>query len=338
MALRPQPLWQAARMKYGFRIKFQVGRTNHILCERAFLALADLSADGESVTMRSVVANEPMQDEGGLPIQDAAVLEVRGLPYKTQDEAQVAGRRWMSWLRFTFARQDLGVDFGGRGPSGQAGMSRFTPHLQTEIPEAHDDIHGLGVYRLGPAPLFVALQLQGKFGRWPNDVLQGVKMCREHAVHSDSLADLAYDVYGLSFFVPTADARFLMLMTALECLIERQSRSVEVRAHVEVMLKETKDADLPEPERQRLVSALGGLKLESITAAGARLADSVERQEYLGTANAAFFKRAYDMRSRLVHGADGTSTWRDIDAEADLLQRFVARLIAERIIRNTNTR
>src|SRR5215207_4341102 len=70
-----------------------------------------------------------------------------------------------------------------------------------------------------------------------------------NATRADVREHLAFDLYSASFFQPSADARFLMLMMALETLLDPQPRPQSVQDHVTQLLDWTKGAALPEAER-----------------------------------------------------------------------------------------
>ena len=92
-----------------------------------------------------------------------------------------------------------------------------------------------------------------------------------------SLADrdlLSYSLFNASFFQQTADSRFLLLVMAVEALIEPASRSPEARDHVHGLIVQTRAATLSEVEKNSMIGALCGLQSESINQAGKRLVSS----------------------------------------------------------------
>jgi hypothetical protein len=73
-----------------------------------------------------------------------------------------------------------------------------------------------------------------------------------------------------------------MLMMAVETLIEPARRSDAVRAHVEQLIALTKEADLPNAEKDSVVGSLNWLFDESISQAGRRLAARLGSRNYMG--------------------------------------------------------
>ena len=55
---------------------------------------------------------------------------------------------------------------------------------------------------------------------------------------------LAYDLFGASFFQNVADSRFMLLMMALETMIEQRPRERDVIAHIDTLIRDTEDSRL----------------------------------------------------------------------------------------------
>lgn len=148
------------------------------------------------------------------------------------------------------------------------------------------------------------------------------------AVMSDR-AQLAYDLYSASFIEKTSpDARFAMLMMAVETLIELRPRPEAVRNHVEALTEQTRASDLPEAEIRSLIGSLDWLYEESTGHAGGRLARQLGDQEFLGKKPDRFFTACYKLRGALFHGAYPRPTRDEVGKHAGALSLFVARLLS----------
>ncbi|MGC5165573.1 hypothetical protein [Luteimicrobium sp. DT211] len=139
---------------------------------------------------------------------------------------------------------------------------------------------------------------------------------------------LAFAVYSSSFSVTEPDARFLVLMAALEALIEPKQRPSEVVDHVDALIASTKASNLPDAEKASLVRSLNWLRVQSIGQAGRELASTLGEKVYDGRKPAAFFKRCYSTRSDLIHGNIPLPERQDVDRMAAILQRFVGDLLS----------
>jgi hypothetical protein len=140
---------------------------------------------------------------------------------------------------------------------------------------------------------------------------------------------LAAELYGASFFQENADSRFLLLMIAVEALLDPAPRPESVRDHVHRMIALTKEATLPEHERSSLLSSLDRLRSESIGQSGKRLArERLASRTYDNREPGRFFRDCYDLRSHLVHGIEPIPTRADVAAAAAQLEHFVGDLLA----------
>ena len=70
----------------------------------------------------------------------------------------------------------------------------------------------------------------------------------------------AYDLFSASFFLPSAEARFLMLMTALETMIEQGPRPDDVQAWVGELISQTEQAALDSGQKASQVFSSAQLK------------------------------------------------------------------------------
>lgn len=123
-----------------------------------------------------------------------------------------------------------------------------------------------------------------------------------YIVQSDS-QQLAYRLVHAAFFESNAEAAHILLVTALEAIIDKKKgkRQADVRELVNWLKQEVKDTlDQSHQHRQALLDALEREKRESINGAGQRLAQTYLAGEYDGLASNDFFKKVYDQRSNLV--------------------------------------
>jgi hypothetical protein len=139
----------------------------------------------------------------------------------------------------------------------------------------------------------------------------------------------AYDLYSSAFSTSSCDARFLLLMMAIETLIVCEERDPATRQHVASLLEATRGAsDLPDSQRASIVGSLQWLMSESIGQAGRRLATGLEGKLYMNDPPGKFFTDCYAIRSALAHGYDPRPARSDVDVRASHLEHFVADLLA----------
>jgi hypothetical protein len=151
-------------------------------------------------------------------------------------------------------------------------------------------------------------------------------------VASPAVHSLAFDLYSASTFQPSADARFVMLVMAVETLLDPKPRPESSLAHVEHLIGLTEAADLPDSERASLLSSLKWLRFQSIGQAGKTLAATLGERTYLDMTPPKFFAHCYDLRSRLVHGAALRPERREVDVAAAHLELFVSHVLSSELL------
>lgn len=207
----------------------------------------------------------------------------------------------------------------------KAGAQMFEAQLDQPV---LNDVHGVMTFECEPRPRFVSVGVTLSVGRSAEHLTQAIAKARATGASMSGAERLAYDLYSASFALPAADARFVMLMMALETLIEPAPRSDAARVHVERLTALTKQADLPEAEKDSLIRSLGRLMDESISQAGRRLAASLGGRIYMDQTPAKFFTSCYELRSRLVHGYYPRPTFDEVNARCAPLEPFVGDLLA----------
>jgi hypothetical protein len=199
-----------------------------------------------------------------------------------------------------------------------------------------NDVHGLMTFECEPQPRFLRL---GPVIAMVSSPHQRLTEAMEAATRLNATITsrelLAYDLYAASFSESNADARFVMLMMAIETLIEPQPRSEEARAVVDTLIQATRSSSLPAGEVASIEGALDWLHSESISRAGRRLASRLGDRTYQGDTPARFFTRCYDLRSRLVHGAEPRPTRAEVGGLAAGLEHFVGDLISGPLLDNS---
>lgn len=310
---------RAAIESWCFRIRFRMGLTVQLMVDEPEWVLTPPD-ETPAVTLRA--------SQEGQPIQGAEHLVLIANGYPDQQTALSAALDWQSVIMRAFGRLAIGADFGDRAPKGgftEAGLRQL--EATHNLPRVLNDEHGIMVFSEGPTPRFALITPPiAVVGKPRGRVALGIEAARD----ADRLSDrevLAYDLFGASFFQPSVDARFLMLMTALETMIEQGPRPDGVEAWIDKLISQTRQADLDTSERDSLLGSLRGLrKRESVGQAASRAIEGLGSRTYQGKSAKAFFSDCYKVRSALVHG-NGPSR-EQVDALAADLEHFVGHLIS----------
>jgi hypothetical protein len=316
---------------YCFRIRVDMPRPSGLGVDEPTLT-ATVTGVGE-VTLAAL--------DGTTLLSQASTVVISGPRFPTKSEASDAAARVRSCLQVALARIGIGADFGDRRPHDEGMSAADRARIRREHGKRYmNNVHGTQVYECDPPPTFVvappapSLAVYSPPGAFENAFEAAAARPREP---SPSL-EVAYDLFAASFFVTgQPDARFLMLMMAVEAMLECERRPPVILAHVENVIEATRKLELPADEeihRKALLSALDYQRDESIGHAGRRLARTLGDRTYgLGQTPEKFFSSCYEIRCRLVHPSPHRLPPRDeVDMRAASLQVFVADLLSREIL------
>ncbi|WP_157407746.1 hypothetical protein [Arthrobacter sp. ZBG10] len=281
-------------MTYMFRVRFKVGPNTRIGAQVTELILGETNE--VRVFLRSRV-------EGQL-VNDADQLEMRGEGYTREAEAEAEGKRWISALTLGTISELVGIEFSERSAPNfftQAVLEWVKP--ANPDAQAYPDITGLQVVPQSPPPVFVRAEANGIGFKNGDAIAAHARETYGQEADPDKRSLLACEMYAASHFMPSDDSRFLMLMIAVEALIETGNRSAEQMNAIEGLIDHLASLSLPEGDRQSLAQTLNGLKKESINSAAKRLAAVLGSQPYGEKSPKRFFRDCYNARSALVHGS-----------------------------------
>lgn len=306
-------------MSFMFRVTFSVGRTTRIDSPAQELVLEE--DGGTRVYLRSIVPDQP--------VDQAVELALRGEGYSSETVAAEEGARWVDALQLGMIAEFMAVDFderrGPRGALGQASLDQINgvnPDVRLD-----SDRPGLVVAPEHPAPLFIRVRGEGIAGKNAEAIATKVKLAYRRNQRADDRSLLACEMYAASHAMPLEDPRFLMLMVAVEALIERGARGAAQLEAIDALVASLDEVGMPKDEETSFRQTLLSLRTESISRAGQRLARSLDGRQYGGLPPVSFFKRCYDYRSALVHGHVRRPAMEEIRALLSPLEHFVRDLV-----------
>lgn len=320
----PSSVQHAMSPAYAFRVRVDRSPTDTIECADSEIPLSDAS-ETIGVSLRNKAS--------GQPIKEAQHFALVGYGYVSEAAAREAGEFYEVVLMVALARVRVGADFGYRAAKGA-----FTNEGLKWLEQQHrermlNDVHGLMVYQEEPRPRFALSKANMLRGASRESFLQafhGAVVARPSLTERERLA---FSLFNASFFQPTADSRFLLLVMSIEALIELSQRSVEAQNHVNSLIAATKGASIPREERESMLGSIRWLAKESINQGGRRVVTSrLGNREYEGRLAADFFTHVYHMRSNLVHGNLPYPTFEMVGAIAAPLEVFVSELLTAPIL------
>ena len=311
-------------MSFCFRIRCTLGTTVTLSSGEPRWILATNDSHGHDVFLA------PAEGE---TIGGTREIVIRGSTFNTHDTALATGQQWLVRVKRAFSKMNVGADFGERGTAGVYFDSGLRMLEDEHGGRMLNDFMGLTVFECEPAPIFARVgPVTASVGK--GGVLEALSLAAKKNPSMSPQEEMAYSLYSASFNESHADARFVMLMMAIETLLPEVTRPDIVLEHVERLSKLTETADLPDPEKRSLIGSLKWLRLQSVNQSGRQLASTLGSRSYMeGSSTGAetpikFFTRCYEMRSALVHGHYPRPTRQDVGLRAAHLERFVGDLLA----------
>lgn len=305
--------------RFRFRIRFNVAENHRVNLAEDEVVLHEDPAT--IVWMRSLKRGESLQD--------ASVALLLGSAYGSEKQALDAGIHWRGVLERTYAALGIAADFGDYAAKGVGLTPAFLEQLrETTAQVVINEVHGLMVLPDDVTAVAISGNARGRAGTPSERFLQALSAAMG-APEFDFRERLAYDIYSAAAFVGDFPvARFMMLMMALETLIQAGERDDVSQAHIDRLIEDTDHATLAQHAKESLQNALRGLKRESVRSAGRRLVVELGGRTYDGMTPTQFFGRCYTIRSALSHGATNRPDRDLVGRTAAQLDVFVGHLIA----------
>jgi hypothetical protein len=219
----------------------------------------------------------------------------------TAEEAMIVGHRAQIAVMIAATRERLGVDFGKEGPTGlwmEEGLRMLG--VQQGLPEAtrllNDTLGVTAVDATADVRFVSAPTAQAIIGtpvdRFAEAFVQGFEL----APSVSDRAGLALELFSVSRFEASLRARFLTLVSAVECITDRIERDDDALELVRSLRQQLESSQINETDQRQLVGALGDLERRSITSSCKALVAA-----YCGPEKAQLFGQCYRARSELVH-------------------------------------
>jgi hypothetical protein len=307
-------------------------------------ARSAISSDQSELVLTSVTNGDDLdvilkRADGVGPLSQARRIAVVGRAFDDEASAAAAGMRWRGFVEAAFSAMHLAVDFGDRAAKGfvtDIGLE-MTSQALGDTPTLND-VHGLMVYNDEPQPrLFAtgpAIATQSQNG---SAVIRTVQEAMRRNIVRTEAEHVAYDLFSASFNTAgVVDARFIMLMMAVEAMLVQEPRSPEAVVLVEELRARVEASTLSRSDKASLRGGMAYLHQESISKSGRRLARTLGNQPRytLGPDGRGqekpvdFFQDSYSMRSSLVHGEGERPSYTAVALRGASLEQFVADLLS----------
>ena len=249
----------------------------------------------------------------GTAFSDAPALMFSGTGYPARTDAEAAGRALKDAVQLASLDIGLGIDTGLDVVTGGPAQLMIETAAREGV-QLLPDVHGLQVFEETEHPaVSMGLTAQGAVLS-PLDSFINSLVIRTHNFKPlDDKRLLACRLYALSRFESSQRSRLLTLVTALDLLSETLPRTGialkivnEAFKIAKARRREEKIAGASEVELSQvdaLLSALGGLRNQSISASIKRLADTASTDVLVyGKSADQIVDEAYKARNELIHG------------------------------------
>ncbi len=269
-------------------------------------------------------------------IKNSDRLSFIGSDFSTKKDAQMAGEKFLNALKITFARLRIGIDFGNKAPKShitEFGLKFFEEKYNKNL---INDVHGLMVYESEPSREFASSNMNLVLSTSESSFEEVWRKSLTKQIELTEKERIAFDLFNLSLFQNNEESRFILLIMAIESLIQQQKRNENEINYIDKIIEQTKnEKSLENGEKESFINAFGSLKSESISKAGRKLVDEkLGQKKYKNLSAVKFFSECYQIRSNLVHVTSSLPTREEVAPYAAELEVFVSDLLTDLFIKN----
>lgn len=308
---------------YGFRVRFAFVAAGTIISEDNFVTFETQLG----MPLKFASADKRTQ------IRDSSQFAISGLGFDSVATATEAAESVCDALLLYAVRQQTGIDL-GRDSISSLQISETGEKYIAEMLNAERiivDKLGITVFEVDPKPTFFGMKMSGQTTSQSDFLTEKLASTVGKFRFTSLKAQLAADLYGVSHFVGRVPARFLLLVCALEAMLEFEPKSEDAVKHIDFLIEKTKTSMLSEQEAESILAGLRFLKRESISSSGRRLALQAGGDGgYGGEESQRFFGRIYKMRSQLVH--EGKFEAKEMHSLIGELERLVKDAIESYVV------
>ena len=313
---------------FTFRIRFKLANTCSIDIEKCLIEIL-MPNNGRTISIKSYEYDKT------ITIQKSKELVVESSGWKSKQDAHQEGEKCCNALMITFANLRIGADFGIRLPKSfvtDIGLAIFEQQLGNCV---LNDEYGLTVFQSNLTPQFTRLgNATYIIGVNQDRFIETFSQLIYFSPNLSERQHLALELFNSSFFSNSSDTRFIILVMAIEALIERDYREEKSLEHINQLIEITENTkDLCRNEKSSITASLVTLRQRSIGSSGRRLvSEYLGGKKYANKKASDFFLYCYDIRSNLVHGNIQRASNEEVSRILATLELFVCDLLSAMLI------
>lgn len=303
---------------WGFRFKFLIPRGKRINEESPSLEIY-LPSEGKGVLLKSI-------DNNG--IKDSDNLVISGSGFRSKEGAEACGKRIKNSILICGPILRMGFDVGKDKASFFLGED-FKIRGKELGYQLIDDVHGLCFFQECLKVRVCGGGASVIMGFPSKKFIEEFKNVYKTNQNLNDKQTLSLELYNMSYFETSQRARFITLISAIECLCDRERRSDNAFKHIESLAEMTRKSNLATNEKKSFLNNISNLKTESISESCKKLVKTC-----LGVEYEAEFNKYYKIRSQMSHkGTPGKGI--NIISEISSLEAFTSKLFIALIFGNS---
>lgn len=269
------------------------------------------------------------------PLNESDKIALIGGPFVSEkdawDRAAVTRRALLLWS----IASRVGIDLGNNQASG--GMSDYLIkklEASTDFPLIRRDVHGIDIFKVSSrGNLFSSGSAFMPAYKHISQLTEVLESSLRVGLRLSEKLQLACEIFSATSFFDSSDrSRFISMITAIEAMLDLNASSSKIRDLIDDFILTTQSS-LDEPnEVKALVSRLSLLKRESIRQAGQKFAQTtLPDQTYKGLLPGVFFKKCYDIRSKIVHNGKTSLSAAEFTSWTDWYSIFMRDLLLKSV-------
>lgn len=274
---------------YEFRLRFRFPQQSRIAEDAESISLT-MPDDGQKVMLQSRPASE---------LINSRLLDAIAGDFPSIEVATSYGNRIRSAIIICCALLGMGVDIDEHEETLDVPHIQIAPSGQGYVTPS--SLNGLVVYPQGVKVHRVSVDFSSHGGPTSEQFQKVFVKSFDLSMNLNDRLKLAFELYNSHYFETSIHARFLQLITTIECLSEPRKQPDLIVSHIQNIISSSEQhlgtlEGLSNDDRKYFLQRLDQLKQESISSACRNLV-----HKHLGTDAVKIFNDCYKIRSKITH-------------------------------------
>lgn len=223
--------------------------------------------------------------------------------YKSEEEAKENGENFLKVIFLVFTKLKIGAEFGLLSYDSKFNSFGRLLFPDQRDPRLLDDILGLTIYETEPEPEFKLAPVSTIIGTPSVKLIETFNWAIDKYEKVTAKRRIAYELFLSSYFYQSITTRFIILIIAIESLLEPKYRSLSTINFINKIISRFKnEGGIHSSDRESIINVLYSLKKESIGKTGKEFSTRLlGNNKYSDLTPAQFFMKCYALRSKIVH-------------------------------------